>query len=308
MDNVLGGTVHIMSGYYYETVPIIATQIRVYGTNVISEPGVAIDLDLANNYWIRDIYNPISGDVYPIRINWEGGFAYTGDSPGTSLPYTIKVLGGDDHLYSSRVDSYLRFKNVCIVKESAAAPGSGNNLFQLRGNINGGSATTLYLDGCRIYTAGQFEPIISAQNVGLGGFRYRIDIKSSELIWSGEYELSTANSYNCIWLDNDGSQLNMRNSLIWGINSSANGNESPIYTDSNRNLISIDDIQFHSLIGSGGAAGLLPTIYSNSAPPLPPSPIYIGARCISEYDVNFQCSNPLLGDLSTGLFFPTPLL
>lgn len=308
MDNVSDGTVHIMSGKYNETVPIIATRSTPRGTNVISEPGVAIELALGNNYWISDHYNPISGDVYPIRINWEGGFAYTPVSPGTSLPCTIKVVGGDDHLYSSRVDSYLRFKNVCIVKESAAAPGSGNNLFHLRGDSGGGSATTLYLDGCRIYTAGQFEPIISAKNVGLSGFRYSIDIKSSELIWNGEYELSTANSYNCIWLDNDGSQLNMRNSLIWGINSSANGNESPIYTDSFRNLISIDDIQFHSVIGSGGAAGLLPTIYSNSAPPLLPTPIYIGARCISEYDVNFQCSNPLLGDLSTGLFFPPPLL
>lgn len=310
MDNVNGGTVHIMSGKYIETVPIIATQWRTRGTNVISEPGVAIELDLGGNYWISDRFDPLIGFM-PIRINWEGGFAYTPDSPGTSLPYTIKVLGANDYLYKSIASSYLRFKNVCIIKEIGEEDeASAKSFFQLRGghvDYAIDTNTYLYLDSCRIYTTGIFEPIITTEDDPDSSeyYNYYIDIKSSELIWAGRYDPETANTYNCIrfgFSRNGTSWLNLRNSLIWGKHYQS---ESPIYTSNyGGNKISIDDVQFQCW---GLGETIRPTICSDPTPN-PVTPIYIGARCISAFDVNFQCSNPLLGDLSTGLDFPTPIL
>lgn len=92
----------------------------------------------------------------------------------------------------------------------------------------------------------------------------------------------------------------MRNSLIYGTNTSSSGPGAPIYSAGHRCKISIDDIQFHSASGTSGTAGLRPSVYSNATT----LPIYIGAMCISEFDVNYQCSNPLTGgDLRTDLYF-----
>jgi hypothetical protein len=300
-----------MSGNYTETQAIVATRVNPLGINVISEPGVKIDVDLDGGFWINDNIDTLLAESYPIIINWEGGFSYRSTSPTTELPYTIKMIGNGDYLYRSIVDSYIRFKNVCIIKKTTLGDGKALSLFFLNGNVDYGIATRLYLDGCRIYSTSAFEPIINIEDSSTPeGFKTFVDIKSSELIWNGEwndYPVNTVNKFNCIRMQQTAyTTLNIRNSLIYGINgTSGAGNESPIYSGGPNNKISINDVQFHSAKGSSGTAGLLPTIYSQTAT----LPIYIGARCISEFDSNNNCSNPLTGgDLRTGLFFPPPII
>ena len=93
--------------------------------------------------------------------------------------------------------------------------------------------------------------------------------------------------------------------MIYATNESSSGPDAPIYSEGFKANVSIDDIQFHSASGTSGTAGLRPTVYSNATT----LPVYIGARCISEFDTNYQCSNPLTGgDLRTNLYFPPPTL
>jgi hypothetical protein len=287
-----------MSGGYNETVQIVATQLGGYGINVISEPGVDIQVNLGatGQAWITD-YAP---DLYPIKINWEGAFGFGKYRPIATPPSTITILGDGNLLYVSRYNSYLRFKNVCIVKDDSDTTTS-DGIFHLTGNATYGDTTTLWLDGCRIVSQSIYSPIIKAQNAStMTSFGYNIDIKSCEIIWNGEFETSQGNRSCFKFMEDRGVSLHMRNSYVFGTSQSLVGNDAPIYLGGNRHKISIDDVQFHAYNNNSG----IETIYSAVAG----SPIYISSRCISWYGIPFNCTNPIFGLLDCNLTFPQPII
>jgi hypothetical protein len=298
MDNILhGATVHIMSGDYIETTSIIPVNNQAVGINVISEPGVAIDVNLGGGgqAWIQDD----APNGYAIKINWEGGFGYNNGRPGGNLPYTILIQGDRDMLYKSQYDSYLRFKNVCIIKDDNDEATS-DGIFFLNGDSTYGSTTNLYLDDCRIQANGKFSPIITAANESMPSFAYNIDIKSSEIIWNGEYDPGSPYTRSCfILFEVGGVILNVRNSLIFGINQ-ASGNAAPIYLGGNGHQIYIDDVQFPAYGNTSGVG----TIYSETVG----APIWISSRCISRFAVPINCTNPIFGVLDCDLQLPYPII
>jgi hypothetical protein len=297
MDNEEDGTVHIMSGQYTETVPIVATLSGGFGINVISEPGVDIIVSLGGSgaAWINDD----ATNDFPIKINWEGAFEM-GNPYSATLPSTITITGDRDMLYRSQYNSYLRFKNVCIVKDNTDTVTS-NGIFNLNGDATYGKVTTLRLDGCRIVGQSIYTPIISAKNASIKTlFLYNIDIKSCEIIWNGEFDTSQGNRACLRFGEVQGVTLNMRNSYIFGTNQGLIGNDVPIFLGGNRHLISIDDVQFHAYNNNSG----IETIYSAMAG----SPIWISTRCISWFDVPFNCTNPIFGVLDCNITFPQPII
>jgi hypothetical protein len=298
MDNVEDGTVHIMSGQYNETVQIVPTLTGGFGINVISEPGVDIIVDLGGggNSWITDD----APNLYPIKINWEGAFGFGKYRPNAAPPSTITITGDGDKLYVSRYNSYLRFKNVCIVKDDTDTATS-EGIFHLTGDATYGYTTTLWLDGCRIVGQSIYSPIIKAQNAStMTSFSYNIDIKSCEIIWNGEFETTQGNRACFKFMEDRGVTLNMRNSYIFGTNEGIVGNDVPIYLGGRRNLISIDDVQFHAYANTAGVE----TIYAVTAG----QQIWISTRCISWFDVPFNCTNPIFGVLDCNITFPQPII
>jgi hypothetical protein len=296
MDNEEGGTVHIMSGQYTETVPIVATlNASSSGINVISEPGVDIQVNLSGTgqAWIQD--DATNG--FPIKINWEGAFGFSKKRPDAQPPSIISIQGDGDMLYKSQYDSYLRFKNVCIFKD-ASDTATSNGIFFLNGDDTYGKITTLWLDGCRIHSTGIYSPIIDTLNVN-GAFEYLIDVKSSEIIWNGEFETTQGTRACFKFIEDYGVKLNMRNSYIFGINQNL-GNDVPIFLGGARHQIFIDDVQFHAYNNNAGSE----TIYSTAAS----TPIWISSRCISWFDVPFNCTNPIFGLLDCNITFPYPII
>jgi len=293
-----------MSGEYSETVGIIPSSVGVAGNgiNVISEPGVDITVNLGGGgqAWIQD--DEVNG--YAIRINWEGAFGFGKYRPITTPASTIRITGNGDMLYKSKINSHLRFKNVCIIKDDDDNATS-KGIFFLNGDITYGSATTLWLDGCRIQTLGIYSPIITADNVGAPtGFDYNIDVKSSEIIWFGQYASGAPYTRACFRFETeDGVALRMSNSYIFGYNPS--GNDVPIYLGGNGNNIYLDDVQFYAFDN----LALVETIYSQTAG----SPIWISSRCISWFALPGNCTNPIFGLLDCKLtphlqLFPNPII
>jgi hypothetical protein len=283
-----------MSGQYTETVPIVATLSGGFGINVISEPGVDIIVDLGGggNAWINDD----SANLYPIKINWEGAFGFGKYRPNAAPPSTITITGDGDMLYKSQYNSYLRFKNVCIVKDDTDTATS-NGIFHLNGDATYGDATTLWLDGCRIVGQSIYSPIIEAQNASImTNFRYNIDIKSCEILWNGVYAAGLPYERACFkFIESGGVNLNVRNSIIFGTDQTT-GNDAPIYLGGNRHLVSLDDVQFHAY----NQLAYIETIHSVTAG----SPIWISSRCISWFAGPVNCTNPIFGILDCNLTFP----
>jgi hypothetical protein len=293
-----------MSGEYLETVAIIPTSVGADGNgiNVISEPGVDITVNLGGGgqAWIKD--DAVNG--YAIRINWEGAFGFGKYRPITTPASTIRITGDGDMLYKSQINSHLRFKNVCIVKDDEDTVTS-KGIFYLNGDITYGTATTLWLDGCRIQTLGIYSPIISVANTGAPtGFKYNIDVKSSEIIWYGEYAGGNPYTRSCFYFRPAlGVALRMSNSYIFGYNPA--GNDVPIYLGGNGNNIYLDDVQFYAFDNFASVE----TIYSLTAG----APIWISSRCLSWFNLPVNCTNPIFGVLDCNLtphlqLFPNPII
>jgi len=207
-------------------------------------------------------------------------------------------------LYKSQINSYLRFKNVCIVKDDEDTSLS-KGIFYLNGNITYGTATTLWLDSCRIQTLGMYSPIISVNNTGaLTGFKYNIDVKSSEIIWYGEYAGGDPYARACFFFRPAlGVALRMSNSYIFGYNPA--GNDVPIYLGGNGHNIYLDDVQFYAFDNFASVV----TIYSHTAG----APIWISSRCLSWFKLPINCINPIFGVLECNLtphlqLFPNPII
>jgi len=293
-----------MSGEYLETVAIIPTSVGADGNgiNVISEPGVDITVNLGGGgqAWIKDD----AANEYAIRINWEGAFGFGIYRPISTPASTIRITGDGDMLYKTQFNSYLRFKNVCIVKDDEDTVTS-KGIFYLNGDFTYGTATTLWLDSCRIQTLGMYSPIISVNNTGLpNGFKYNIDIKSSEIIWYGKYNGAAPYVRACFYFRPAlGVDLRMSNSYIFGYNET--GNDVPIYLGGNGHNIYLDDVQFYALDNFEGVV----TIYSLTAG----APIWISSRCLSWFKLPVNCTNPIFGLLECNLtphlqLFPNPII
>jgi hypothetical protein len=288
LDNVPAATVHIMGGFYYEDKQIVSNSFD--GVNVISEPGVLIVVDI-------DQYSPwiIDTDVYPIKLNWEGGFGFGDFRPDNIPPATIYIVSNNSTLYFSENESSLRLKNICVIG-GANDDDYSQGLITMTVTIGETTAGRLYIDNCLIIGQGDYNPLIIASRTG---FRGRIDIRNSKLVWNGrQVEEQEGNSSCIIAAKSEGINLDIRNSLIWSANDSIG--DYPILIDFTTQLF-IDDVQFHAVVKS-----ITSTIVSIDSKE--PTPIWIASRCVSDLDVPVGCSNPIFGILDCNLDLPIPLI